>query len=247
MVMLEKTLESPLDSKEIKPINPKWNQPWIFSGMMDAEAEAPNLWAPDMKSWLTGKDPDAGKEWRWEEKGMTEDEMVGWHHWLNWYEFEQTLEDGEGQESLLCCRSWSCKETWLSDWKTTNLWEQGTSAHPETLHRVACVCGLALLAGCCGAPWGLLLHSKQPQSSVQFSCSVESDCLRPHGLQHARLPCPSPTPRACSNSCPSSRWCHPIISTTLDGFKNSFISLQFCMSEVLAQHGWVLCTWVPQG
>ena len=91
-VVLEKTLESLLDSKEIKPVNPKGNQLWIFTGRTDAEVEAPILWAPDAKSQLIGEDPDAGKDWRQEEKGMTEDEMVGWHHWLNGHEFEQTLE-----------------------------------------------------------------------------------------------------------------------------------------------------------
>ena len=82
-VVLEKTLESPLESKEIKLVNPKGNQSWIFIGRTDAEAEAPILWPPDSKNWLIGKDPDAGKVWRLEEKGMTEDEMVGWHHWLD--------------------------------------------------------------------------------------------------------------------------------------------------------------------
>ena len=89
IVLLEKTLESPLDSK-IKPVNPKGNQPWIFTGRTDAEAEAPVLWPPDAKSQLNGKDPDAGKDWRQEDKGMTEDEVVGWHHWLNGHESEQT-------------------------------------------------------------------------------------------------------------------------------------------------------------
>ena len=89
-MVLEKTLESPLDSKEIKPVNPKGNQPWIFIGMTDVEGEAPLLWPPDEKSQLIGKDPDAGKDWGQEEKGATEDEMVGWHHWLSGYEFEQT-------------------------------------------------------------------------------------------------------------------------------------------------------------
>ena len=87
-VVLEKTLESPLDCKEIKPVNPKGNKSWIFIGRTDAEAEAPVLWPLDAKNWLIGKDPDAGKDWRWEEKGTTEDEMVGWHHWLNGHEFE---------------------------------------------------------------------------------------------------------------------------------------------------------------
>ena len=103
--------ESPLDCKEIKPVSPKENQPWIFIGKSDAEAEAPVLWPPDAKSPFIGKDPDAGKDWRQEEKRTTEDELVGWHHWLNGHEFEQTLGDGEGQGSLACCSPWSCKES----------------------------------------------------------------------------------------------------------------------------------------
>ena len=95
-VVLEKTLESPLDCKEIQPVNPKGNQPCIFIGRTDAEAEALILWPSDSKSWLIGKDPDAGKDWRQEEKGTTEDEMVGWHHRLNGHEFEQAPGDGEG-------------------------------------------------------------------------------------------------------------------------------------------------------
>ena len=104
--IMEKTLENPLDSKEIKSVNPKGNQPWIFIGRTDAEDEAPLLWPPDVNSHLNGKDPDAGKDWRQEEKGRTEDEMVGWHHWLNGHEFEQTQGDSEGQESLECCSPW---------------------------------------------------------------------------------------------------------------------------------------------
>ena len=95
-VVLEKTLESPLDSKEIKPVNPKGNQSEIFIGKTDAEAEAPILWPPDEKSQLIRKDPDAGKDWRQEEKGMTEGETVGWYHQLNGHEFEQTPGDDEG-------------------------------------------------------------------------------------------------------------------------------------------------------
>ena len=109
-VVLEKTLESPLDCKEIQPVNPKGNQSWIFIGRIDAEAEAPILWPPDRKNQFTGKDPYAGKDWRQEEKGMIEDEMVGWHYWLNEHEFEQTLGDSEGQGSLVCCSPWGCKE-----------------------------------------------------------------------------------------------------------------------------------------
>ena len=110
-VVLEKTLESPLDCKEIKPVSPKGNKPWIFIGKTNAEAEAPVLWPPDMKSWVPGKDPDAGKDWGQEEKEATEDKMVRWHHRLNGHAFEQTLGDGEGQGSLVCCSLWSHKES----------------------------------------------------------------------------------------------------------------------------------------
>ena len=117
-VVLEKTLESPLDCKEIKAVNPKGNQSWIFIGRIDAEAEAPILWPHNVKSWLIRKDPDAGKDWRQEGKRMTEDEMAGWHHWLNGHEFEQTLEDGEGQGSVVCCSPWGHKDrTWLRGWR----------------------------------------------------------------------------------------------------------------------------------
>ena len=108
-VVLQKTLESPLDSKEIKPVNPKRNQPWVFIERTDAEIEAPILWLPDVKNQLMGKDPDAGKDWGQEEKGVTEDEMVGWHHWLNGHEFSQTLGDSEGQGSQECYSPWGSK------------------------------------------------------------------------------------------------------------------------------------------
>ena len=110
-VVLEKTLESPLDCEDIKPVNPKGNQRWIFIGRTDTEAEAPVLWPPGAKGSLIGKDPDAGKDWRQEEKGMPEDEMVGWYHWLNGHDFEQARGDGEGQGSLACCSPWSRKES----------------------------------------------------------------------------------------------------------------------------------------
>ena len=107
-VMLEKTLESPRDWTEIQPVHPKGNQPWIFTGRTDAEA--PILWPPDGKNWLIGKDPDAGKDWKQEEKGMTEDEMFGWHHRLDGHEFEQAPGVGDGQGSLECCSPWGHKE-----------------------------------------------------------------------------------------------------------------------------------------
>ena len=116
-VVLEKTLESPLNSKEIKPVHPKGNQPWIFIGRTDAEAKTPILWPPDTKNWLIGKDPDAGEDCRQEEKGTTEDVMVGWHQWLDGHEFEQVLGVGEGQASLACYSPWGHKsQIWLSNW-----------------------------------------------------------------------------------------------------------------------------------
>ena len=119
--MLEKTLESSLDSKEIKPVSPKRNQPWILTGRTEVEAEAPILWPPDVKSWLIGKDPDAGKDWGQEEKGMTEDEMVGWHHQLNGHKFEQTLGDRDGQGSLACCSPWGHKESDTTEQLNSNI------------------------------------------------------------------------------------------------------------------------------
>ena len=111
-----KTLESPLNCKEVKPVNPEGNQSWVFIGRTDAEAEILILWPPDVKNWLTGKDSDAGKDWRWKEKGMTEDERVGWHHWLDGHEFEQALGAGDAQESLECCSPWGRKEWDMTEW-----------------------------------------------------------------------------------------------------------------------------------
>ena len=104
-VVLEKTLESPLDCKEIQPVHPKGDHSWVFTGKTDAEAETPVLWPPHAKSWLIGKDPDAGRDWGQEEKGTTEDEMAGWHHRLNGHEFEWTPGVGDGQGGLACCDS----------------------------------------------------------------------------------------------------------------------------------------------
>ena len=117
IVVLEKTLESPTDSKEVKPVHPKRNQPWIFIGRTDAEA--PILWPPDAKSQLIGKDPDAGKDWRQKEKRVTEDEMVGWHHQFNGHELGQTLRDVEGQGGLACCSLWGLKELDMT-WQLNN-------------------------------------------------------------------------------------------------------------------------------
>ena len=110
-VVLEKTLENFWGFKEIKSVNPKGNQSWIFIERIDAEAETTKLWLPDVKNWLLRKDPNSGIDWRQKEKGSTEDEMAGWHHWLDGHEFERALGVGDGQGSLACCRPWGCKES----------------------------------------------------------------------------------------------------------------------------------------
>ena len=127
--MLEKTIESPLDSKEIKPVNPEGNQPWVFTGRTDGEAEALILWLPDVKSWFFGKDPDAGKDRR-QEKGAPEDEMVGWHHRFNAHEFEPAPGDGEGQGSLVCCSPSGRK---ASTEGMNNIWSGCQSCRSEPL------------------------------------------------------------------------------------------------------------------
>ena len=118
-VVLEKTLESPLDCKEIQPVHPKGDESWVFIGRTDAEAETPIVWPPDAKSWLIWKDPDAGKDWGQEEKGTTEDEMVGWHHWLGGHEFVWTPGVDDGQGGLACSQrvwhDWVTELNWLID------------------------------------------------------------------------------------------------------------------------------------
>ena len=114
-VALEKTLDSPLDCKNIQPVHPKVNQSWIFIGRTDAEAETP-LWPPDAKNWLIGNDPDARKAWGQDEKWMTEDEMVGWHHQLDGHVFEQALGVSDGQRSLACCSPWGRKGSDMTEW-----------------------------------------------------------------------------------------------------------------------------------
>jgi len=133
-VVLEKTLQNPLNSKEIKPVNHKGNKPWIFIGRTDVEAETPILWPPDVKNCLIGKDPDAGKDWR-QEKGMTQDEMLGWHHPFNGHESEQTARDCEGQGSLVCCSPWCCKESDMTEQLDSKITLLGpSSAHfPSSL------------------------------------------------------------------------------------------------------------------
>ena len=125
IVAREKTLESPLDCKEIQSVHPKGDPSWVFIGKTDVEAETPILWPPDGKSWLIWKDPDAGRDWRREQKGMTEDEMIGWHHRLNGHEFELILGVGDGQGGLTCCSPWGCKESDMTEglkWTELNWW-----------------------------------------------------------------------------------------------------------------------------
>ena len=114
-LVLEKTLESPLDCKEIQPVHSEGDQPWVFFGRNDTKVETPVLWPPHEKSWLIGKDSYAGRDWGQEEKGTTEDEMAGWHHWLDGHGFEWTLGVGDGQEGLACCSSWDCKESDMTE------------------------------------------------------------------------------------------------------------------------------------
>ena len=124
-VVLEKTLESPSECKDIQPVHSKGDQPWDFFGRNDAKAETPVLWPPRAKSWLTGKDSDAGRDWGQEEKGTTEDEMAGWHHWLDGRESEWTPGDGDGQGGLACCNSWGRKESDTTErlnWTELNLY-----------------------------------------------------------------------------------------------------------------------------
>ena len=129
-----KTLESPLDFREIQPVHSKGYHSWVFFGRTDAKAETPVLWPPHVKSWLIGKDPDAGRDWGQEEKGTTEDEMAGWHHWLNGRESEWTPGVGDGQGGLACCSSWGRKE-WATtvrlNWTELNwcVWMQLTFVH----------------------------------------------------------------------------------------------------------------------
>ena len=129
-VVLEKTVESPLDCKEIQPVHSEGDQSWGFFGRNDAKAEAPGLWPPHVKSWLIGKDSDAGRDWGQKEKGTTEDEMAGWHHWFDGRESEWTPGDGDGQGGLACCDSWGRKE---SDTTEQLNWTENIIALPSIL------------------------------------------------------------------------------------------------------------------
>ena len=240
--VLEKMLESPLNCKEIKPVNPKGNPSWIFIGSIDAEAEVPILWPPDGKNWRTGTARDAGEDGRQEEKGTTEDEMVGWHHQLDGHKFEQASGVGDGQGILRCYSPWGRKgsdSTERRNWAelTENYaWQQlqATFKLGKTSELCNYIEKFSVTGKCadimntkqsipyketliCLIIWIILIVWIRKKissfvSSVQFSRSVMSDSLQPHRLHHARPPCPTATPRACSNSCPLSQWCHPNIS-----------------------------------
>ena len=131
IVVLEKTLESHLDWEEIKPVSPKGNQPWIFIGRTDAEAEIPIFWLPDAKSRLIEKDLYAGKDWKQMEKWVADDEMVGWHHWHNGHEFEQALGVGDGQGSLACCSPWGHKESYSTQQLNWTDWTIGLKCNQQ--------------------------------------------------------------------------------------------------------------------
>ena len=143
-VVLEKTLGSPLDCKEIQPVQPKGDQSWVFIGRTHVEAETPVLWPPDSKSWLIWKDPDAGKDWGQEEKGMTEDEMVWWHHWLDRHGFGWSLGVGDEQGGLVCCSSWVRKESYVTEQLN---WTELIG--PLCLRYSSIICNLII----CGGPW----------------------------------------------------------------------------------------------
>ena len=132
-VVLEKTLESPLDCKEIQPFHSKGDRSWVFTGSTDANAGTPVFWPPHAKSWLIGKDSDAGRDWGQEEKEITEDEMAGWHHWLDGHEFKWTLGVGDGQGGLVCCSSWGHQELDMTErlnWNELNAFEYSLFISP---------------------------------------------------------------------------------------------------------------------
>ena len=150
-MVLEKILKSPLDSKQIKPVNSKGNQPWISFGRTDVDVEAPILWPPEGKSQLTGKDPPAGKDWGQEEKQVTEGETVGWHHQPNGHEFEQTPGDSEGQGNLVCCTPWGRKDLDTTYW--TTIARRMVSVLHELMDWKPLISSLSFLLSVCECHW----------------------------------------------------------------------------------------------
>ena len=170
-MVLEKTLESPLDCKEIQTVHPKGDQSWVFIGRTDVEAEILVLWPPHVKSWLIGKDPDAGNDWRWEEKGMTEDEMAGWHHWLDGRESEWTLGVGDGQGGLACWDSWGCKESNMAEWQNwTELKEDVGEGHGNPLQ-----CSCLENPADRGAWWAAVYGVTQSRTQVKWLSSSSKE------------------------------------------------------------------------
>ena len=212
-MVLEKILESPLDSKEVKPVNPKGNQFWIFIGRTDAEALI--LQPPDEKNWPIGKDPDALKDWM-QEKGITEDEMVGWLHWL----MDVSLSDGRWWRTrkpgmLQSTGLQKVRHNWATEWMTTMAY-----------YRIRIQIKISWGEKRIKVKFGKILTMELPLfspyrlSSVQFSLLVMSDSLQPHEQQHARPPCPSSTLGAHPNSCQLSQWCHPTIPSSVVPFSS---------------------------
>ena len=179
-VVLEKTLESPLDCKEIQPVLSKGDQPWVFFGRNDAEAETPVLWPPHAKSWLIGKDSDAGRDWGQEEKGMKEDEMAGWHHWLDGRESEWTLGVGDGQGGLACCYSCGSKKSdttqWLNWTELSYVYHSACAQHT----RIPGICEYMR------AYQNWLCLSNIPDLSVKFLASLLVFC-RAFGVQQFKF------------------------------------------------------------
>ena len=179
---LEKTLESPLDCKEIQPVHPKGNLSGIFIGRTDAEAKTPILRPPDAKNWFIGKDPDGRKDWRQAEKGMTEDEMVGWHHRLSGHEFEKTLGLGDRQGGLACCSPWGRKESGLTEWLNWRalkcIWLSLVLSWKQDRNWGNCPWS--------GLPWW---HFLVQGMKVKSESEVAQSCLtqQPHGLKPTRL------------------------------------------------------------
>ena len=177
---------SPSDCKEIKPVNPKGYQPWLFIGRTDAEVKAPIVWLPDGKSQYTGKDPDAGKDWGQEEKGSTEDEIVGWHHWLNGHEFEQVIGVGDGWGGLACCRPWLQKELDMTEWLNNN--SNHYVMHKSfSIHKWNTIGTLSSVTQSCLTLWdpmnrsmsGLPVHHQTPKNHSRVLGYIDQNNIHP--------------------------------------------------------------------
>ena len=180
-MVLEETLESPLNCKEIQAVHPKGDQSWMFIGRTDVEAETSILWPPDVKSWLIRKDPDGGKDWEQEEKGTTEDEMVGWHHQLNGHGFGWIPGVGDGQGSLACCGSWGRKESDTTEWMN---WTERNSISSR-LYMVSSALLFSWMVLEFGSMWKIILDILSQQKPMSYSSSLP--CTTRHGGCYFRL------------------------------------------------------------